>query len=61
MTKRFVLVSLFIGVLVALVYYSKWSAEPAHVSGVIEADEIRLGSRVGGRVARVLVEEGESV
>ncbi|WP_372717521.1 HlyD family secretion protein [Novipirellula sp.] len=61
MTKRFVLVSLFIGVLVALVYYSKWSAEPAHVSGVIEADEIRLGSRVGGRVARVLVEEGETV
>ncbi|WP_442510270.1 HlyD family secretion protein [Novipirellula sp. SH528] len=61
MTKRLIFVGLFIGVLVALVFYSKWSPEPAHVSGVIEADEIRLGSRVGGRVARVLVEEGEAV
>ena len=61
MLKRFMIVGLFIGVLVALVFYSKWSPELAHVSGVIEADEIRLGSRVGGRVARVLVEEGEAV
>ena len=30
-------------------------------SGFIEADEIRLGSRVGGRVARVQVEEGQEV
>jgi multidrug resistance efflux pump len=31
------------------------------VSGIIEADEIRLGSRVGGRVAQVLTEEGRLV
>jgi multidrug resistance efflux pump len=31
------------------------------VSGVIEADEIRLGSRVGGRVKEVRVEEGQRV
>ena len=33
----------------------------AKISGFIEADEIRLGSRVGGRVARVHVEEGQAV
>lgn len=31
------------------------------VSGVIETDEIRLGSRVGGRVSAVLIKEGDSV
>jgi multidrug resistance efflux pump len=32
-----------------------------HVSGFLEADEIAVGSRVGGRVARVLVQEGSAV
>ena len=31
------------------------------VSGFVEADEIRLGSRVGGRVAQVHVQEGDRV
>ncbi len=31
------------------------------MSGFIEADEIRLGSRVGGRVLQVHVEEGQTV
>ncbi|MCA9060072.1 MAG: biotin/lipoyl-binding protein, partial [Planctomycetaceae bacterium] len=31
------------------------------VSGFIEADEIRVGSRLGGRVHRVLAEEGQHV
>ncbi|MCB0337660.1 MAG: biotin/lipoyl-binding protein, partial [Bdellovibrionales bacterium] len=30
-------------------------------SGVVEAEEARIGSLVGGRVAKVLVEEGEVV
>lgn len=29
--------------------------------GVVETQEVRLGSKVGGRVAEVLVEEGETV
>ena len=41
--------------------YSKYRPTPDRVSGFIEADEIRLGSRVGGRVAKVLVEEGATV
>jgi multidrug resistance efflux pump len=38
--------------------------EPANrlvLSGTLEADEIRVGSKVGGRVASVLVEEGQAV
>ena len=31
------------------------------MSGFIEADEIRIGSRVGGRVARVRIAEGQAV
>lgn len=40
---------------------SQWRDRPSKVSGVIEADEIRIGSRVGGRVARVFLEEGSTV
>jgi multidrug resistance efflux pump len=51
-----VVVSLLAGVLV----YSQRQNGPLVVSGFIEADEIRLGSRVGGRVSEVLVEEGQT-
>jgi HlyD family secretion protein len=34
---------------------------PFVVSGFIEADEIRVGSRVGGRLAEVFVNEGQTV
>ncbi len=61
MTKRFVLLALVVGALLVLVFYSKWYPEQARVSGFIEADEIRLGSRVGGRVASVHVAEGQLV
>lgn len=61
MVKRFVLLALVIGALLGLVAYSKLNPEPPRVSGFIEADEIRLGSRVGGRVSAVYVEEGQDV
>jgi multidrug resistance efflux pump len=49
--------------LVALLAYSQMRPQPLKVSGVIEADEIRLGSRVGGRVAEVAagIDEGARV
>lgn len=47
--------------ILAVLLYSQSRAEQAKVSGFVEADEIRLGSLVGGRVARVLVEEGQAV
>lgn len=45
----------------ALLMMSKWRVEPLKVSGFIEAHEIRLGSRIGGRVSAVLVAEGDEV
>ena len=51
MWKRIVLLLLVMAALIALVAYSQRRPELAKISGFIEADEIRLGSRVGGRVA----------
>ena len=45
----------------ALLVYSQFRGGPLKVSGFIEAYEIRVGSRVGGRVDKVLVKEGASV
>lgn len=61
MSIRFIFLGLFVCTLVGLVAFSNWNPVPARVSGFIEADEIRLGSRVGGRVARVFAQEGEPV
>src|SRR5579864_287145 len=42
-------------------FYSQHRSGPLRVSGFVETDEIRIGSRVGGRVKSVLVEEGDDV
>lgn len=42
----------FGGLVLALVV-SQRQREPLHVSGFVEADQIRVGSRVGGRVAEL--------
>jgi multidrug resistance efflux pump len=59
--KRFLAFILFATVLLGLILYSQWRTQPNYVSGVIETDEIRLGSRVAGRVKTVLVAEGDQV
>ncbi len=54
----------FLVAAVAIVSWLYWrQARPAAfvVSGFVEADEVRVGSRVGGRVADVLVAEGQHV
>ncbi|MCY2963181.1 MAG: efflux RND transporter periplasmic adaptor subunit [Planctomycetota bacterium] len=61
MSKRFWLLPVVAAALLAALVYSQQRSVPLKVSGFVEADEIRVGSRVGGRVARVLVEEGDSV
>ena len=61
MIKRTMLLAAIVVVLVGLIAYSQWRPQPLKVSGFIEADEIRLGSRVGGRVAAVHVDEGQQV
>ena len=61
MFKRFLAIVVIAALLVAGLYYSKIRHRPLQISGFIEADEIRLGSRVGGRVAEVDCEEGQRV
>ncbi|MBS0262419.1 MAG: efflux RND transporter periplasmic adaptor subunit [Planctomycetes bacterium] len=45
--------------LLAGLVYSQQRTGPLKVSGFVESDEIRVGSRVGGRVKAVLIEEGD--
>lgn len=61
MWRQLILVLAAALVLLALIVFSQWRAEPQFVSGILEADQIHVGSRVGGRVSRVMVEEGASV
>ena len=61
MFKRFLLIVVAVAVLLALLAYRQWRGEEVSISGTLEADEIRIGSLVGGRVARVLAEEGQVV
>lgn len=61
MIKRVLLFLVVVTVLVSLIWYSQHRTPLNKVSGFLEAHEIRLGSRVGGRVARVHVEEGDVV
>ncbi len=61
MAKIILGLALLVLALGGLLAWSQWRSPEEKVSGVVEADEIRLGSRVGGRVEQVLVQEGESV
>lgn len=47
--------------LAAALVYSQQRREPLKVSGFIEADDIRVGSRIGGRVKSVKFEEGSEI
>ena len=48
-------------ILVAALWWSQWQSDTLVVSGFVEADQIPLGSRVGGRVEVVHVQEGDRV
>jgi multidrug resistance efflux pump len=61
MFTRLTVVIVVVLALCGLIAFSEFRQAPNHVSGFIEADEIRLGSRVGGRVRHVYVEEGQRV
>ncbi len=61
MFQRILAIALVVGLLATLILYSQLRPQPQQVSGFIEADEIRLGSRVGGRVLHVHVQEGDLV
>lgn len=60
MARALLLVAVVIAALTALVW-SRETVAPPKVSGFVEADAIRLGSRVGGRVKTVRAVEGAAV
>ncbi|MFO0870416.1 MAG: efflux RND transporter periplasmic adaptor subunit [Pirellulales bacterium] len=61
MIKRIVLVVAAATLLLLVLLYGQRRTGPLKVSGFLEADEVRVGSRMGGRVAEVLVAEGAHV
>lgn len=61
MIRRIVILLILSAALLAALWLAQQRHEPGMISGSIEADEIRVGSRVGGRVSRVTVEEGNAV
>jgi RND family efflux transporter MFP subunit len=61
MALRIIGIIVVAAVLAGAVFFSQMRHQPLKVSGFIEADEIRVGSRVGGRVLRVPAVEGQSV
>ena len=61
MIKRFLALSVIAILLMAAILYDHYRSTTDKVSGFIEADEIRVGSRVGGRVTAVHVQEGQRV
>lgn len=61
MITRVIVFLIVVAGLAAALLYSQRQTGPYKVSGVVEADEIRVGSRVGGRVQTVQVAEGAAV
>lgn len=59
---RIVIIGLVLaGGILGWLFWQKHRPIPLSVSGFVEADEIRVGSRIGGRVAEVVVDEGQRV
>lgn len=61
MVRRVIVFSVLGIAFVGLLLYSQRGPDAVVVSGLLEADEIRVGSRVGGRVRAVRVSEGQPV
>ena len=61
MIRRLLVIAGIAAILVSAILYSQYRPTSNTVSGFLEANEIRLGSRVGGRVSVVHVQEGQRV
>jgi len=61
MIRRLILLVTIAIVLIVAIVLSQRRHDPRMVSGFVEADELRLGSRLGGRVKAVAVKEGDHV
>lgn len=61
MPKPAAAVILIVAALIGWLTWNQTRTPPFVVSGFIEADTVRVGSRIGGRIAEVLVDEGSIV
>lgn len=62
MNARVLVIGILLGMLAAAAWLvTRTNDEAFVVSGFVEADRARVGSRVGGRVAEVMVREGQGV
>jgi multidrug resistance efflux pump len=61
MRKAVIIFIVAAALIISWLHWQKTRPQPFVVSGFIEADEIRVGSRVGGRVAEVFAVEGRQV
>jgi len=61
MMMRVIGATMVVIALLGALVYSQRRPEALKVSGFVEADEIRVGSRVGGRVREVFAVEGQKV
>ncbi len=57
MEKRFLIIAVGLGLLLS----SCSQSAPTSVSGTIEADEVHVGSRYGGRLQKLFAQEGDSL
>jgi multidrug resistance efflux pump len=61
MPARILVILVLVAGGIGLLVWQQLRPRPTVVSGYLEADEIRVGSRVGGRVKEVLVVEGDEL
>ena len=59
--KRLIGIAIVLGLGVAAYVWASSRPQPLVASGTVEARDIRVGSKVGGRIEQVLVREGDRV
>jgi HlyD family secretion protein len=58
--RKVILIAVVLGAgIIGWLYWQQTRPEPLIVSGFVEADEIRVGSQIGGRIAEVFASEGQ--
>src|SRR5882762_11527165 len=61
--KRIIILVILVAVVTGTALYAAWFRRDTALqgSGTVEARNIRVGSKIGGRIDKVLVREGDSV
>jgi len=59
--KRLIVIAIVLALGVAAYMWASSRPQPLVASGTVEARDIRVGSKVGGRIEQVLVREGDKV